>query len=106
MVFIKSRKKDNHGVGSLYCDGLVYTDSLDKANVLNYHFSPVYTTKFEDTSYLPSLNEHNIRAIEPITTNIAGVADFLSNIKPFKASGPDNIPAFLLKRLPFKLNHF
>ena len=37
--YIKSRKKDNIGVGSLRCDGLVYTDSLGKANVLNQHFS-------------------------------------------------------------------
>ena len=29
--YIKNRKKDNLGVGSLYCDGLVYTDSLDKS---------------------------------------------------------------------------
>ena len=103
MVFIKSRKKDDLGVGSLYCDGLVYTDNLDKANVLNHHFSPVYTTEFEDTSYLPSLTEHNIQAIESITTNIAGVADFFSNIKPFKASGPDNIPAFLLNEIAFQI---
>ena len=86
--YIKSRKKDNIGVGSLHCDGLIYTDSLDKANVLNRHFSSVFTT--EDTSHLPPLNEHNIPAIcmEPLTINPAGVADLLSKIKPFKTSGP------------------
>ena len=72
-------------------------DSMDKANVLNRHFLSIYTT--EDTSYLPSLNQHNIPAIEPIIINIAGVAEVPSNIKPFKASGPDNIPAFLLKEM-------
>ena len=95
--YIKSRKKDNIGVGSLRCDGLIYTDSLDKANVLNQHFSSVFTT--EDTSYLSSLNEYNIPAIESITINPAGVADLLSNIKPFKPSGPDDIPTFLLKEI-------
>ena len=33
--------------------------------------------------------------MESITINPAGVADLLSNIKPFKALGPDGIPAFL-----------
>ena len=74
--YIIGRKKDNLGVGSLYCDGQVYTDNLGKANILNCHFSSVYTT--EDTSHLPSLNEHSIPAIEPITiNNTAGVADLL-----------------------------
>ena len=51
--YIKSRKKDNIGVGSLHYDDLVYADSLNKANVLNQHFFSIFTT--EDTSYLPSL---------------------------------------------------
>ena len=50
---------------------------------------------------LVSLNEPSIPAIEPITINTAGVADLLSNIQPFKASGPGNVPAFLLKEIAF-----
>ena len=46
---------------------------------------------------------YSIPAIEPITINTAGVADFLSNIQPLKASGPDNIPAFLLKEIAFQI---
>ena len=58
-------------------------------------FSSVYTS--EDTSHLPSLNKYSISHIQPITISTAGVTDLLSNIQPFKASGPDNIPAFLLE---------
>ena len=94
---IKSRKKDNVGIGSLRCDGVVYIDNLDKANVLNRHFSSVFTT--EDTSYVPTVNEYNITVMDPIKISPTGVAELLSNIKPFKASGPDNIPAYLLKEL-------
>ena len=90
--YIKSRKKDNIGIGSLHCDGLAYTDSLDKANAYNQHFSSVFTT--EDTSYLQSLNEYNIPAMESITINPVDVANLLSNIKPIKALSPDDIPAF------------
>ena len=39
--YIKNRKTDNIGVGSLHHNGLVYMDSLDKANVLNRHFSSI-----------------------------------------------------------------
>ena len=37
--------------------------------------------------------------MEPIIINPAGAADLLSNIKPFKASGPDDIlNCFFVKR--------
>ena len=41
--------------------------------------------------------------MESITTNPAGVADLLSNIKPFKASSPDDIAAFLLKEITIQI---
>ena len=41
--------------------------------------------------------------MESITINPVGVADLLSNIKPFKASGPDDIPAFLLKEIAIQI---
>ena len=49
------------------------------------------------------MNIRSIPVIEPITINTAGVADLLSNIQPFKASGPDNIPVFLLKEITFRI---
>ena len=52
------------------------------------------------------MNIRNIPAVEPIIINRfnpAGVADLLSNSKPFKASGPDDIPAFLLKEITFQI---
>ena len=48
------------------------------------------------------VSEHirsNIAVMDPIKISPTGVAELLSNIKPFKASGPDNIPAYLLKEL-------
>ena len=56
-------------------NGLVYTDSLDKANVLNRRFSSVFTT--EDTSYLPTVHEHNIPAMNSIIINSPGVTKLL-----------------------------
>ena len=40
--------------------------------------------------------------MESITINLAGV-DLLSNNKPLKASGPDDIPAFLLKEIAIQI---
>ena len=80
VLYQESRRKDSIGVGSLHCDGLVYTDSLDKANVLNRHFSLVFT--IEDTSYLPTVHEHNIPAMHSITISSVGVAKLLPDIKP------------------------
>ena len=102
--YIKSRRKDNIGVGTLYCDGLVYTDNQDKANVLNRYFSSVFT--IEDTTHLPAITEHNIPVMSPIIISPAGVANLLSNIKPFKAMGPDNIPAYLLKEIDLQISSF
>ena len=38
-----------------------------------------------------------------ITISSAGVPNLLSNIKPFKASGPDDIPAYLLKEIAYQI---
>ena len=97
----KVERRNNIGVGSLHCDGLVYTDSLDKANVSNQFFSCVFMTEY--ISYLPLFNECNIPAMESITINPAGVADLLLNVKPFMGLSPDDIPAFLLKEITFQI---
>ena len=39
----------------------------------------------------------------PITVHINGVTKLLSDIKPYKSSGPDGIPAFLLKEVALPL---
>ena len=39
----------------------------------------------------------------PITVHINGVTKLLSDIKPYKSSGPDGIPAFLLKEVALQL---
>ena len=38
-----------------------------------------------------------------ITISFAGVAKLLSDIKPFKAPGPDDIPTYLLKEIDFQI---
>ena len=41
--------------------------------------------------------------MQSISINPAGVASLLSGLKPFKATGPDDIPAYLLKEIANQL---
>ena len=84
---------------------MAYIDSLDKANVLNGHFSSVlihYRIKIPHI-YQQYMNKTSHAAMHSITISSAGVAKLLSDIKPFKVSGPDDIPTYLLTKFLFKL---
>ena len=59
-------------------------------------FSSVYTT--EATADLPDLGQSNTQSAPPINVEAKGIQKLLSkDLKPHKASGPDSIPARLLK---------
>ena len=95
---ISSKRCDNNGVAPLRGPrGSIYTGSKDKANILNNQFCSVFN-KDEDTTTIPDLGTPfpSINRIE-VTAN--GVIKLLKKINPHKATGPDNIPARLLKEL-------
>ena len=58
-------------------------------------FCSVFTQ--EDTSELPDLGPSQTPSVPPIKVNSKGVQKLLKDIKPHKATGPDNIPGRLLK---------
>ena len=43
--YIKAQKNDNFGVSSLKFNGLMYSDSLSKSEILNKQFQSVFTKK-------------------------------------------------------------
>ena len=96
---ISSKRCDNNGVAPL-CGprGAIYTGSKDKANILNQQFCLVYN-KEEDPSSLPDLGTSSFPRIGRIEVTTNGVIKLLKKINPHKATGPDNIPACLLKEL-------
>ena len=51
----------------------------------------------EDMSELPDLGQSRTPSVHPIKVNVKGVLKLLKDIKPHKATGPDNIPGRLLK---------
>ena len=93
--FIKSQKKDYCGVAPLKVDNSTINDSSAKAQVLNDYFSSVFILVTAET--LPMMHDEPKPNINPIVVETNGVLELLRTIDIHKASGPDGIPAHLLK---------
>ena len=93
--YIKSLKKDNTGVSALKENGKLHPDPTSKANILNRQYQSVFT--HEDKTHIPTPDGLPFPSMPEITVNPAGVEKLLRQLNPSKASGPDNIPAKILK---------
>ena len=93
--FIKSKKNDNSGVAPLKNNDIVQSDSQTKADILNTQFSSVFMKG--DKSNVPNLGTSKYTVLPDITVCETGVRKILEAVKPHKATGPDTIPARLLK---------
>ena len=94
--YIKARKQDNTGVAPLKDKGQLHTDSQTKANILLSHFKSVFTKASSTPS--PQLAPPRFK-INPITISAPGITKLLKDLKPYKASGLDDIPNQVLKTL-------
>ena len=81
-------------------NGVLHTDSLFKACILNKHFVSVFT--HEEVTDTPKLHGPNYPDITDLGTSTEGVEKLFSNLHVSKASGPDLIPCCLLKGLAKK----
>ena len=95
--YIKSMRKDQVSINALQMNGESYSDSCSKANILNDHFSSVFTE--DDQSPLPDISNKPVPNISQISVEVDGVRNHLVNLDPYKAAGPDNIPTRLLKEI-------
>ena len=94
--YIKSTGQESAGVSPLKNeDGFLKSDNQSKANILNSQFESAYTK--EDTSSLPDKGPSPHPEMPDIAVNWKGVPKLLKGLKSFKATGPDSIPAFILK---------
>ena len=93
--YLKGARKDTCGVATLVKDFKVATQPNEKAEMLNEQFSSVFTR--EESSSVPDLGPSPFEEMPPIKVGKAGVLKLLKNLKTRKASGPDKIPAILLK---------
>ena len=93
--FIKSKKNDNSGVAPLKKNGIVHSDSQTKADILNTQFSSVFTKG--GMSNVPNIGTSKYNVLPDITVCETGVRKLIEAVKPHKATGPDAIPARLMK---------
>ena len=77
-------------------DDITITDSYPKAEIFNNYFRPVFTS--EDTSSIPHMEGAPFPDMPSNSISIEEVYHQLANLQSNKASGPDNIPAYFLKR--------
>jgi len=99
--YIKRQRNDNYGIPPLSHNGSMYTNPSEKAETLNSFFSSIFINN--TSTQPPHLEESSISDITPINVDMHGVKSLLDNLDPHKATGPDNIPAHLLKLLSSEL---
>ena len=93
--FIKSLKKDAYGITSLRENGILTTDSKEKANICNRQFQSAFTR--DDDSDPPSKGASPFSSMGDITVDPKGVTKLLDGLNIHKASGPDGLNARVLK---------
>ena len=94
--YIKSLRRDNCGVSPLRDhEGKLCSAPSDKANILNKQYESVFTK--ENPNFVPSPSGNPFPEMDKIEISEEGVKKQLMNLNPHKASGPDGLPAYVLK---------
>ena len=95
--YIKSKPNNQSGIPTLEKDNKTYTDNVDKANILNDHFSSVFTIDNSSIDQMPLLDSSPLPNIPPLYIEAEGIKRLLNNLNVHKSHGPDGIPARFLK---------
>ena len=94
--FVKSKGQEFTGVAPLKNkDGFLQSNTQSRANILNEQFKSVFTE--EDLTNIPDKGKSTTPNMPEIKIDWKGVHKLLKNLKTHKATGPDSIPAFILK---------
>ncbi|XP_072016713.1 uncharacterized protein [Amphiura filiformis] len=100
-ALIKAKRCDQTGTAPLRDGNILHSDPKTKASILNRHFASVFTD--DKSTTLPDLGPSPHPSMDRITVNIQGVIKLLQNLKPHKATGPDGIPARLLRETALEI---
>ena len=93
--FIKSMRKDTSGIAPLKENGRLHAEPKDKADILNRQHESTWTK--EDRSSIPPPEDQPFPAMPEISVTKEGVFKLLLKLNPNKATGPDLLPARILK---------
>ncbi|MCG8048091.1 MAG: hypothetical protein JAY66_20795 [Candidatus Thiodiazotropha taylori] len=116
---LKNSKKDSKGTAPLQKDGKFYTETVDKANILNDQFQSVFTPKsplkLSQLSNMAVQNYVDSGKIDPsqvpteclsptpqmsnISVSLNGILKLLKDLNPHKAAGPDQLKPLVLQKL-------
>ena len=77
--FVKSLKNDAFGINTLRENGILKTDTLDKANISNRQFQSAFTRESDDE--IPSKGTSPFTPMGEITVDPNGVLKLLNNLK-------------------------
>ena len=75
---IKAQKNNNFRVSSLKFNGLMYSDSLSKSEILNKQFQSVFTKK--STTATPRLFGNRYPSIGKLSITLKGVQNLLEKL--------------------------
>ena len=81
--FVKSLKKDGFGITSLRGNGILKTDTKEKANICNRQFQSAFTREYDSDP--PSKGASPFSSMGDITVDPKGVAELLDGINVHKA---------------------
>ena len=94
--YVKYSKSENFGISPLKTeDGMSITDK-NKVETLNSYFFSVFTQEWMP---LPQMGPSPFCPIADLRISPDGVAKQLAQLNPYKACGPDNLPARVLKEI-------
>ena len=103
LPYIKSKRQESTGVAPLKNkDGFIHSDSSSKVEILNDQFVSAYTR--EDKSNIPKKGTSDHPTMDSIRVHRNGVLKLLRDLKIHKATGPDEVPAFILKSAASQLS--
>ena len=100
--YTNSQRKDSSSVAPLKSEGVLVSDAQGKAEILNKQYTSVFTN--EDKCNVPQKEDANIPTLPEIRVDPPGVEKLLKNLKPDKASGPDQISPRVLRELATELS--
>ena len=102
--YIKSLWKDTGGIAPLKDNGRLHADSKEKADILNRQYESTWTR--EDKTNIPAPDGNPFPSMKDIHVTKEGITKLLQKLNPGKASGPDLLPARLLKELAEELSPY
>ena len=92
--YVKSQRTENIGVPALVAEGKLKISDKDKAETLNKKFQSVFT---DERPNVPNKGQSPYAQIKDLQIGLNGVQKQLCSIKANKATGPDELPARVLR---------